>query len=415
MTHLDDGLLRRWLDEASRGFSLSQADQAHLAQCAHCQGRLADLQATAAFVGAALTAPVPPIDTTLALARLRQREADGRRKTEDGRSSVLRPPSSVVFERMLTVTQQSLMRRWWKPASVVAVLAALMLAVMYTPLGSYAQGILNLFTPKQFVAIPVTPQQMRTIPDLDGYGEMRNIQESTTRQVASAAEAAQAAGLTLLQPASLPSGLTANQAVYTLMGGGQAEFTFSAARAAQTAAQRGQTVPPMPATVDHSTLKVTIPTGVMTIYGDPSLLNQSGKAAPRQAEGARQPQGPRGPAASLVGSSFLAVAQMKAPTVTSSGATLEEIKTYLLSQPGIDPQLVASLGAITDPTSMLPIPIPVNEYNSHPVQVQGVQGLFVGDSSGLGSGVIWQKNGIVYAVGGAFREDEVLRIANSLQ
>lgn len=408
MTHLDDGLLRRWLDEASRGFSLSQADQAHLAQCAQCQGRLADLQATASFVGAALAAPVPPVDTTLALARLEARLKTGRLKTEHRSIFSLQ---SLVFplERIFTVTEQSLMRRWWKPATAVAVLAALMLAVMYTPLGSYAQGILNLFTPKQFVAIPVTPQQMRTIPDLDGYGEMRSLQEPTTRQVASAAEAAQAAGLTLLQPASLPSGLTANQAIYTLMGGGQAEFTFSAAKAAQTAAQRGQTVPPMPANVDRSTLRVTIPTGVMTVYGDPSLLDQSGKTAPRQ------PQGPRGPAAKLVGSSFLAVAQMKAPTVTSSGATLEEIKTYLLGQPGIDPQLVASLGAITDPTSMLPIPIPVNEYNSHPVQVQSVQGLFVGDSSGLGSGVIWQKNGIVYAVGGAFTETEVLRIANSLQ
>ncbi len=409
MTHLDDGLLRRWLDEANRGFTLSQADQAHLAQCAHCQGRLADLQATASFVGAALADPVPPVDPTLAFARLRERAADEGRTAQARSSSVLRLPSSVLLERMLPVTQQGLMRRWLKPATAVAALAALLLAVMYTPLGSYAQGILNLFTPKQFVAVPVTPQQMRTIPNLEGYGDMRSIQEPTTRQVASAVEAAQAAGLTLVQPRYLPSGLTTDQALYTLMGGGQAEFTFRAAKAAQTAGQRGQTLPPMPANVDGSTLHVTIPTGVTTVYGDPSVLNAANKAELRQA------QGPRGPAAKLVNSSFLVVVQMRAPTVTSSGATLEEIKTYLLSQPGIDPQLVASLGAITDPTSMLPIPIPVNEYNSHPVTVQGGQGLFVGDSSGLGSGVVWQKEGVVYAVGGAFTETEVLRIANSLQ
>ena len=410
MTHLDEGLLRRWLDEASRGFTLAPADQAHLAQCAHCQARLADLRATAAFVATALAAPVPPVDLAPALARLEEREKSERLKIKDWESLIINLQSLIMsMERMFTVTQQPLFRRWLKPATAVAALAALLLAVMYTPLGSYAQGILNLFTPKQFVAIPVTPQQMRTIPNLEGYGDMRNIQEPTARQVASAAEAAQAAGLTLAQPTYLPSGLTANQALYTLMGGGQAEFTFSAAKAAQTAAQRGQTLPPMPANVDHSTLRVTIPTGVMTVYGDPALLAQASKAELRKAEGAVAP------APNLRGGSFVAVAQMRAPTVTSSGATLEEIKTYLLSQPGIDPQLVASLGAITDPTSMLPIPIPVNEYNSHAVQVQGVQGLFVGDSSGLGSGVVWQKNGIVYAVGGAFTEAEVLRIANSLQ
>lgn len=310
---------------------------------------------------------------------------------------------------MFTVTEQPLFRRWLKPVTAVAALAALLMAVMYTPLGSYAQGILNLFTPKQFVAVPVTPDQLRTIPNLAAYGEIRNVQEPAPRQVTSAAEAAQAASLTLAQPSYLPSGITANQAVYTVMGGAQGQFIFSAAKAAQTAAQRGQTLPPMPANLDGSTLNITVPAGVMTAYGARSLLTPPSKAELRQG------QAPRVQSANLQGGSFLLVVQMGAPTVTSSGATVEEIKSYLLSQPGLDPQLAASLRAITDPTSTLPIPIPVNEYNSHPVTVQGVQGLFVGDSTGLGSGVVWQKGGLVYAVGGAFTEAEVLRIANSLQ
>jgi hypothetical protein len=48
------------------------------------------------------------------------------------------------------------------------------------------------------------------------------------------------------------------------------------------------------------------------------------------------------------------------------------------------------------------------------VTVQGVQGLAVGDSTGLGSVVIWEKDGIIYGVGGPLTEDQVLDIANSL-
>jgi len=38
-----------------------------------------------------------------------------------------------------------------------------------------------------------------------------------------------------------------------------------------------------------------------------------------------------------------------------------------------------------------------------------------GDSTGLGSAVIWEKNGVVYAVGGLLSQNEVLDIARSLR
>ena len=48
------------------------------------------------------------------------------------------------------------------------------------------------------------------------------------------------------------------------------------------------------------------------------------------------------------------------------------------------------------------------------VQVQGVDGLLLGDQTGLGSVVMWQKNGIVYVVGGQVKDNEALEVANSL-
>jgi hypothetical protein len=49
------------------------------------------------------------------------------------------------------------------------------------------------------------------------------------------------------------------------------------------------------------------------------------------------------------------------------------------------------------------------------VQVQGTSGLAVGDNTGIGSGVIWEKDGVVYGVAGALPESQILAIANSLQ
>ena len=56
----------------------------------------------------------------------------------------------------------------------------------------------------------------------------------------------------------------------------------------------------------------------------------------------------------------------------------------------------------------------IKAATSKKVSVQGVEGIFVGDSTGLGSAVIWQKDGIVYGVAGTLTEQQVLAVANSL-
>jgi hypothetical protein len=48
------------------------------------------------------------------------------------------------------------------------------------------------------------------------------------------------------------------------------------------------------------------------------------------------------------------------------------------------------------------------------VRVAGVDGFVIGDSTGIGSIVVWQRDGIVHAVAGALTEDEVLSVADSL-
>jgi hypothetical protein len=101
------------------------------------------------------------------------------------------------------------------------------------------------------------------------------------------------------------------------------------------------------------------------------------------------------------------------PTVDSTGATATELEDYLLSQPGVPPDIAAQIKAIKDPSTTLPIPIPKGLATTEPVQINGVQGLLI--KAVLGAGVVWQKNGVIYAVGGQLTPDQVLAIATSLR
>jgi hypothetical protein len=110
----------------------------------------------------------------------------------------------------------------------------------------------------------------------------------------------------------------------------------------------------------------------------------------------------------------LVVGESTAPVVTSSSVTTQQLENYLLAQPGVSPQLAAAIRAIKDPSTTLPIPIPVEYATSSPVKVQGVSGVALGDNTGLGAGVIWIKGNLVYGVAGTLKQTAILDVANHL-
>jgi hypothetical protein len=305
-----------------------------------------------------------------------------------------------------------------KPLSAVVAVGVMALLLALTPLGSYAQSVLTLFTPKQFVAVPVSSDQMRTLMGLTEYGTFREPKRQTPQRVGSAAEAAAAAGLTLKLPTTLPASVPTT-AEFHLMPGTQTSFTFSAAKAQAAAAARGKPLPQMPANIDGSTVTMDVPTAVVLSYG---ASTQKAVEALKAAEAGRSFKGdPQAQAqaarelAAAPDAPKLMVMQMRAPVVTSTGVTVPELQSYLLSQPGIAPDLAAAIKSITDPTTTMPIPVPVGQVSSRPVKVQGVDGLALGDATGLGAAVIWQQDGVVYTVAGPLKESEVLAVANSLK
>jgi hypothetical protein len=327
-----------------------------------------------------LSVPEAKVDTERALSRLRARVEAERIAPVRGRASGAQGVGVNIWLRGLAA------------AATVALVATL-----FTVSG-LAETILTIFEPKQLVAVPITASDLNSASSLGAYGTLTWTEQPKPYDVPDIRTAARDSGMTVLVPSNLPAG--AGTAHYGVMPKTTATFTFSADKTRQSAAAQKRTPPPMPANIDGSKLFITGGPAVVATYDD----STTGMTGASGATGASP----------FSGMPKLIVAQGRPPVVQSDGVTVEQLQSYLLGQPGISPQLAAQIRAIKDPSSTLPVPIPVDMATSKKVTVQGVDGIFVGDSTGLGSAVIWQKDGIVYGVAGTLTEQQVLAVANSL-
>jgi hypothetical protein len=330
-----------------------------------------------------LSVPEPKVDTERALARLRVR-------VDAERIAPVRHGASAP--RRLAVNM------WLKgvAAAATVVLVATLLSV-----SGVAETILTIFEPKQLVAVPITASDLSGASSIATYGTLTWTEQPKPYDVPDRSTAARDSGMAVLTPSELPTGVGAPH--YGVMPRTTATFTFSADKTRQAAAAQKRTPPPMPANIDGSKLFITGGPAVVAYYGD--ALGAAGATGATGATGASP----------FTGMPRLVIAQGRPPIVQSDGVTVDQLQSYLLAQPGISPQLAAQIRAIKDPSSTLPVPIPVDMATSKKVTVQGVEGIFVGDSTGLGSAVIWQKDGIVYGVAGTLTEQQVLAVANSLR
>ena len=365
MRHLSEGALRRLHDDRFAG---SNSEREHLARCGRCQRHAARVAAdadVATRLFAALASGVSSSET--ALAQLRRRVAAGERP----RGADLPTP------------RPNGRRRWALGAVAVPVVVAGLVV------SANAAGWLSIFSPTQVAPITLTAGQLNGLPDLSQYGKMvtTNLEP---RQVSGPTQAAASTGLTVLEPSSLPAGVP-GPARWEVIGQGTATFTLDSATAAAAAAKAGRAAPVIPGSLEGTTVTVNAGPAVVAVYGGGA-----------QATGA--PESPP----------TLVIAEGIRPTASTNGASLQQLEDFLVAQPGISPQLAAEIRAIGAPASTLPIPVISGVMNSQTVTIDNAPGVLVGDSTGLGSALIWEKNNVVYAVGGLLPQSEVLDIARSL-
>lgn len=344
-------------------------DRSHLDGCAECRGRFDTIAEDSRSIATLLAVSDGPVDVAGALRRVTT--APAARPRFGFRWPVALPRSRHVAFAFAAVIVS------------VALLA-----------GVIARDLTLNYTPNTVTPVPVTVADMESLSQLTDYGTMTWTKQPTLQVLTSAADASAAAG-GLQAPAvsKLPKGVSTTVS-YVAMSQGVAVFTFDAAKAAAAAETQGKTLPALPKGMDGAQLTVTIGPAVGEVFGN---LQQTGSSA------------------SDISLPQLVVGKSSAPTATSTQVTVKQMEDYLQTLPGVSAQLKAAIKAIGDPSTTLPIPIPVQYATSRTVTIQGVQGVALGDNTGVGSGVIWVKNHVVYAVAGSIKQSDAIDIANNLK
>ena len=389
MTHLTEGVLRRMQDEPN---TTGAADSAHFAACEECRRRAEEIRAEASGVSVLLAVPEAAVEPAVALLRLRRVAGDQPVR-----------PSLGWFSRLRA-------RRGFRPASATVLALGLMGALVAT---GVAEKAVQVFEPKSFAVVSVNPATLSSLPDLSQFGTYRVAQRPIVKSAKTAAEALADSGLaTILAPGGSLPATVKGAPTYLSFTQTQGSFTFSGDKARQYAASQGKALPDMPRGIDGTTISATAGPGVLTIYGAPAELAQAA-IGDTSATAGDAPAKPKTLSRNGITIPTLAIVQMSTPRVVSDGASVQALENYIASLPGVPADLAAQVAAIGDPASTLPVPVPTGQ-GSHQVDVNGSKGLFVGDSTGLGSGVIWQKDGVLYAVVGTLTESEVVSIARGL-
>jgi hypothetical protein len=285
----------------------------------------------------------------------------------------------------MRVVRQPAAARLYRPLGALAAAAVLVIGLIFTPLGSYARSFLTVFEPKTFTPIQISQQDLRglhLLPQANDVGTQRMVSKPQKHVYDSVAQVQQHADFRLLQPSALPAGFGT---VHSFVGysPGEMTFTFSAAKARAFVRRSHKTLPPMPPALDGTKVRLKTGFGFEAHY-----------------EHDRQ---------------FLEIIQLQAPHVTSTGASLDTLEQYLLALPNVTPELAKQIRALGDIQNTVPVPVVINKQTAQRVTVGGVQGLAIGDNTGLGAGVMWQKNGIIYVVAGPLTMDEVMTVANGLR
>jgi len=366
VSHLSSDLLRRYIDEPH---ALLTYEKEHLVSCPRCRARLESARGHARFAGA------------------------------------------LRFDQ-LSVTRRVSVARILGAIAAAAVVA---LVIAYTPLRTYAQNFLTIFQPRAFHGVALTRADVTTLqglPDLQAFGTMRQSSRARFSDYPDAAAASRHAHMTIVVPGYLPAAVP-RKAMFHVRIFPAASFTFSAAKARTVGEHSGKAIPLMPAKLDGATLVATVGPAVLQTYGAKSAW----ETALRRAQPNKSPlpgHQIRSDGLRALPTDTIIITQTRAPKVTSSGATVAQIESYLLSLPGVPTDLAEQIRAIGDPTSTVPVPFRIDKESAQTIDVLGSPALLIGDNTGIGSGVIWQRGGIVYGVAGPFAASEILRVANSL-
>ena len=361
MRHPTDGTLRRLVDEPA---GVADADREHVAGCPVCLSGLAAAQEDAAVAGAALDVELA-VDVDAGWHRL------SRAVAVDGAGGRPRPPRA----------------RRWRAALRSPVVAAV---------GVVALAGRGRCRGRRRLAADLPDRADRpghghprptwsSCPTSPPTASVEVTEEADVREVADAAAAEEATGLSVPRVSELPRGVTGEPA-YQVGGQVSAVFTFSAEKAAQAAAAAGETLPPPPAGPRRQPVPAGRRPGARR-----GLVGSPRRAGPGR--GPRRSHPPRTPRAS----------RSRRPATTCCPCP-------------VCPRTSRRSCAASPATGRrCPCPCRPRQVTSSAADVGGVPATVLTSRDGVMAGVVWVDDGVVTAVAGSLSADEVLSVARGLR
>jgi hypothetical protein len=259
-----------------------------------------------------------------------------------------------------------------------------------TPEGqAAAAGFLAQFRSQRLAVVTFDPTQARQtgLFRFEQLGTVKNNQPQRPAEVADVQEAAGRAGFPVLQPdpATLPAGVAKTPKV-RFSPSSETRLTFDKEKSRAYFDSINRKDLSLPDSMHGASLVVALPPIVVLEY----------------AGGDNKP-------AVMIG-------QAREVQVGVDGkANLEEVRSFMLGLPNLPPDLARQLRSIQDWTSTLPIPVPVDKMTWQETVIAGAPGYILNDNTGLGSGVIWQRDGRILGVAGPMKATDLRKVAESLK
>lgn len=311
--------------------------------------------------------------------------------------SVGRKYLSPVFPTKLVAKQ-----KWYRSPKrwIAAVAAAILLSfVLLQSNSALASQFLSFFQIKQFKPIQISNTQLAgsskySTPGIGDLGSVTTqaqsfrIQDNITQ-----AQAAHAINFRLTLPQQLPQNV-GNNPIFNVIGNGHETFTFSSAKVHSYLTKNGHGNVQIPANLDGATFSLTTAPGIIAEYGIKT------------------------------GNPFLLV-EMPSPDIQATGkASLQDLRDFMLTLPGLPAPFVQELKQLDLNNGTIPFPVPAN-MQAQSITVHNAPGLLLTSNkttkianieSPVGSNMlVWQENGIIYALGGlTIDANQLLTAANSL-
>jgi hypothetical protein len=366
--HVPDGTLRRFIDEP---LAVADREVRHLATCVRCEARRDRISSNATFAQRTFTPRVGFSDPGLAWARHQARLS----KSASDRSPV---PAHRPRHWRLMGTSLGTGATVGAAAVLAGVAAAATLsttvfaptkvapvAVSPTDMRALA-GILDIRSPSALLGFS-KPAGSQTLP----FGTLQWNSTGDGHRVASLAAAEAITGLSITLPSTLPNGVGAPDGFFVVP-------TLRATVVLGRNAGNG---------LSGSSLAVTLGPGIGVTYAG---------------------------AAGGTGFYPLGILTIARPLATSTGATSEQLEEFLLSQPGMPPDLAQELRLIGNWKTTLPIPTPTGA-NSSSIVIGGSPAVLITDKSNDASAAIWESNtGDVHIVAGLLDGEDLQSVAQQI-